>query len=159
MKKLIEILCAAIGIITISLFILFHYGGDIFVAGGSTTIDAKMVGDTPSNSEKLFSYNGNIIAYCNVYKDGNEFVICDGGYIKSINGRVDYLMRFNDNDSIKVYKCDIDGNFINQKEEAKEFGIIDGDQAYLLADCSNFYITNESNDGTEINIGTIFFWC
>ena len=68
-------------------------------------------------------------------------------------------MRFKANDSIKVYKCDIDGNFINSKEEAIKYGIIDGKQAYLLADCSNFYIVNESNDGTRINIGTLFFWC
>ncbi|MBQ9124400.1 MAG: hypothetical protein IJY14_01795 [Acholeplasmatales bacterium] len=129
------------------------------IYGGIFSIDASQLEIVPSSIEKEFEYDGHKLAYKNVYKKANEFVICDGGYIKSINGIPDYLMRFFISDNIKVYKCDSEGNIIEPKEEVSVHGVIDNRQSYLLAGASNFIIINESGDGSEVNIGALYFWC
>ena len=126
------------------------------IFGGNITIDANKVSSDFIEEEKLFEYNGHKFAYYNVCNRNGSFLIGQNGYIKSVNGKAGYSVRFFANDMIKLYSCDANSLIIEPKIEIVSERIIEEKHCYLLADCTNFIIINES--ATGVNIGTLYFW-
>ncbi|MBQ3253484.1 MAG: hypothetical protein IJA65_02920 [Acholeplasmatales bacterium] len=148
----------------ISIIILFFFSLIFLSCSNSTggkliTINASKIGESPTKEEKTFKSNGSTFAYSNVYKNENNFVILPGGYIKTINGQPDSLVRFYANEYISVLCCDSDGALLDPLKYASEYGKTDGRQCYILAESSNFMIMYDSNASNELNLGKLIFWC
>ena len=72
-------------------FVVLVIGWGIYVKnnsvnGGSVTITANEISNTPEEIEKSFTYGEYKFVYYNVYNKNGQFVILDGGYIYSTNG-------------------------------------------------------------------------
>ena len=122
--------------------------------GESIYINASLISDRPADVVQTFSSDGVEYSYRKVYnKDGN-FIICDGGYIKSLDVLPGSNIKFNYNNQIGVYKCN-SGITLRDKTIIDPIDISDGLINYSIAGNSNICIYNEVDDGNAINIGKL----
>lgn len=126
--------------------------------GGSITFTADLIGDTPIEEEKTFTYKGHTFIYYNVYNDGNgNFVMANNdSYIA--NNDIQFGLRVK---SAYVYTVPEDGGepvWIEPSVHNKNGGYYD----YAIQ-VFGFQIRgiglNISMNYTDINIGTITHWC
>lgn len=153
MKKLYKVLL--IFILMLNLVILISCDDkDKKQSGESTYINANLLSDKPFDTIQTFTFDGVEYSYRKVYnKDGN-FIICDGGYIKTLDVLPGSNIKFYYNNQIKLYKCNNGINLID-KTIIDPIDISDGLINYSIAGNSNICIYNEVDDGNAINIGQL----
>ncbi len=126
--------------------------------GGSITFTADLIGDTPVEEDKTFTYKGHTFIYYNVYNDGNgNFVMANNAsYIA--NNDIQFGLRVK---SAFVYTVPEDGSepvWIEPSVHNKNSGYYD----YAIQ-VFGFQIRgvglNISMNYTDINIGKITHWC
>ena len=141
-------------------FVVLVIGWGIYVKnnsvnGGSVTITANEISNTPEEIEKSFTYGEYKFVYYNVYNKNGQFVILDGGYIYSTNGNPLYILKINYFEDVNVYKLDNDSLQYNPIEKVREYG----QGRYFVNEAPNFMIKYESEDtNAEYTLGVLFFY-
>ena len=133
-------------------------GGDIL------TFDACGIDTVPLSKERTLTVDGHMIVYRNVYNDGEgNFVFAEGGYIKTVGGCPDSLMRFSAKPGVHVYKITPDTDLRDPGFQLKGDMIDKEHVRYVVSTSFDVMITYNKPFGTtsseKANIGRISFWC
>lgn len=133
--------------------------------GGTLTIDASRLSDKPVAAEQTFRVGKYTFAYYNVYKNqNNEFVFTTDGYLKTINGSPDHLVKFDKNANVHVYDCTKETGTLSPSIEIEPMHTEDRIAYYCISECTDiaiYFLTNpgEQDPPKTATIPNFVFYC
>lgn len=133
--------------------------------GGTLTIDASRLPDKPVAAEQTFRVGNYTFAYYNVYKNqNNEFVFTTDGYLKSVNGRPDHLVKFDENVNVHIYDYNKEAGTLSHTTEIEPMNATDSIAYYCISECTDIAICFLTNPGDQnppktATIRNFVFYC